>query len=63
MSKILLYFISYILRTHIGGGVSEVGKWQILIYLPLLTDRLRGPTLHNTRFFLHFPNELCYGYP
>ena len=42
MSKILLYFISYILRTHIGGGVSEVGKWQVLIYLPLLTDRLGG---------------------
>jgi hypothetical protein len=34
----------------------------------ILTNRLGGreawrPThFHNTRLFLHFPNELCYGY-
>ena len=33
-----------------------------------LTDRLGEkrhgvqPTFHNTRLFLHFPKELCYGY-
>ena len=32
-----------------------------------LTDRLKGkeawcPTYFTTRLFLHFPNEICYGY-
>ena len=39
------------------------------IQYPVSTDRdhfnrssRRKPTFHKTRLFLHFPNELCYGY-